>query len=178
MLKPSWSEQLDQKLVLAAAKKLQNKLSPTPLRVALVGVGNELNGDDAAGNQVAAQLIGKSDLPEHFLPVNAGVIPENASGPLRRFQPDLVIFVDAADFGGQPGEIRWLEVEAIGGMSVSSHTLPLPVLGHYLESELGCHVEYLGIQPGQLELDQEPSQEVRKAIAEVVIVMNNRIGKE
>lgn len=142
------------------------------MRVALVGVGNELNGDDAAGNQVAARLRARSDLPAHFLAFDAGNIPENASGVLRRFQPDWVIFVDAADFGGTPGEIRWLEAEKIGGMSASSHTLPLPVLGEFLAAELGCEVSYLGIQPEQLQFEAPMSRSIEKAVKEIVTALS------
>jgi len=138
-----------------------------PARVALVGVGNELNGDDAAGNQVARKLLATHGLPAHFLPFDAGSLPENASGPLRRFAPDLVILVDAADFDGQPGEIRWLEAAQIGGLSASSHTLPLSVLGQYLEAELGCQVAYLGIQPEQLTFAAALTPSVALAVDEV-----------
>jgi len=167
MSKLSWNEQLDQKLALAAERKRQENPSPSSIKIALVGVGNELNGDDDAGNRIAAKLLALSTLPAFFLPINAGSIPENASGVLRRFQPDLVIFVDAADFNGAPGEIRWLEVEQIGGMSASSHTLPLPVLGQFLETELNCKVEYLGIQPERLSFDSELSPSVIQATDEI-----------
>lgn len=153
----------------AVEKKQQNKESlPAPLRVALVGVGNELNGDDAAGNQVASRLMAIKDLPASFLSFDAGSLPENASGPLRRFAPDLVVLVDAADFGGHPGEIRWLEAKQIGGLSASSHTLPLSVLGKFLEAELHCRVAYLGIQPEQLTFTADLSPTVAQAVDEVV----------
>jgi hydrogenase maturation protease HycI len=176
--KQFWSEQLDQILAKAAATKQQNNDDPTPLRVAVVGVGNELNGDDAAGNQVAARLLARSGFPEHFLPILAGAIPENASGPLRRFRADLVIMIDAADFGGTVGEIRWLNGTDISGFSASSHTLPLPVLGHYLEEELNCRVEYLGIQPAQLEFGSDLTAEVEQAVRELVNVISNKFGEK
>lgn len=175
MSKSSWSEQLALKLGQAVERKHQNNPLPAPIRVALVGVGNELNGDDAAGDQVAAELSAQVDLPAHFLPVNAGSIPENAAGILRRFQPDIVIFIDAADFGGEVGEIRWLEGENIGGMSASSHTLPLSVLGEFLAGELNCLVEYLGIQPGQIEFCQQLTPEVDQAMNEIVAEFKNTI---
>jgi hydrogenase 3 maturation protease len=168
MFKASWKEQLDQKLAQAAARKRQNELLPAPLRVALVGVGNELNGDDAAGNQVATRLLALSGFPAHFLPINAGSLPENASGVLRRFEAELVILVDAANFGGEPGGIQWLEASQIGGMSASSHTLPLSVLGQFLEAELNCRVEYLGVQPAQTEFDTAPDPRIDKAVDEIV----------
>lgn len=132
-----------------------------------MGVGNELNGDDAAGNRVATKLLALTGFPAHFLPINAGSLPENASGPLRRFHPDVVILVDAADFGGQVGEIRWLEAEQIGGMSASSHTLPLSVLGQFLEAELDCQVDFLGIQPAQIEFDTAPGPWIEEAADEI-----------
>lgn len=161
----------------AATKQQKHNDDPTPLRVAVVGVGNELNGDDAAGNQVAARLLARSGFPEHFLPILAGAIPENASGPLRRFRADLVIMIDAADFGGTVGEIRWLNGADISGFSASSHTLPLPVLGHYLEEELSCKVEYLGIQPAQLEFGNDLTAEVERSVNELVNTISQIFGE-
>jgi hydrogenase 3 maturation protease len=179
MSKSSWREQLDQKLAKAAKKKNLSNSSPgQTLKVALVGVGSELNGDDAAGNQIALQLMERADLPAHFIAVNAGSIPENASGTLRRFHPDLVIFVDAADFGDVPGEICWLEEEQITGMSASSHTLPLSILGGYLREELHCQIEYLGIQPLQIEFGEPPSTPIQRAIQEIVSALLDRFNQK
>ena len=172
MSKPSWKEQLDQILEKAAARKLQNSLSEAKLRVAVVGIGNELNGDDAAGNQVAAKLMAGSGFPEHFLAINAGSMPENATSRLRKFGPDLVLMVDAADFGGEAGEITCLDAEKIEGFSASSHTLPLPILGSYLEAELNCKIEYIGIQPEQLEFDAGLSAAVKKAVTDLTVYFN------
>jgi hydrogenase 3 maturation protease len=147
------------------------------LRVALVGVGSELNGDDAAGVQAAREISLAAGLPANFLALDSGSIPENASGSLRRFHPDLVIFVDAADLGAEPGTIEWLDKTRIEGMSASSHTLPLTLLGGFLESELDCRVEYLGIQPGQLEFGNELSREVRASVTEIVQVMINEFSE-
>jgi Ni,Fe-hydrogenase maturation factor len=54
-------------------------------------------------------------------------------------------------------------------MSASSHTLPLPVLGNFLAEELGCQVEYLGIQAGQLEFDSTLSPEIQRAVEEIIM---------
>ncbi len=136
--------------------------------MAVVGIGNELNGDDAAGILVARKLWAGAEIPANCVSIDAGSLPENASGPLRRFGPDLVIFVDAADFGAAAGEVAWLGEEQIGGFSASSHTLPLTVLGGFLQSELGCRVEYLGIQPFGIEYLQEVTEPVLKSIDWVV----------
>ncbi len=134
----------------------------------MVGIGNELNGDDAAGILVAQKLWAGGEIPANCLSIVAGSLPENASGPLRRFGPDLVIFVDAADSGTPAGALSWLAEDQIGGFSASSHTLPLTVLGGFLRNELGCHIVYLGIQPQSIEYLEEVSLAVQKAVDEVV----------
>jgi hydrogenase 3 maturation protease len=177
----SWYKQLSQMLAQAAESSQSKRLdrSSVPARVALVGVGNELNGDDAAGIWVARKLIATRRFPAHFLAIDGGSLPENASGPLRRFQPDLVLLVDAAELGEPVGMIEWLDETMIGGMSASSHTLPLSVLGKYLQSELGCRVEYLGIQPLQIDYLQEMSDCVNEAVNCIVNEINHQfLGAE
>ncbi len=136
------------------------------IRLAVVGIGNELNGDDAAGVLVARAL--RTGLNDRFLAIEAGVAPENFTGMLRRFRPDLVLLVDAADLGKLPGTVAWVNSQDAGGWSGSTHTLPLSVLARYLEEELGCQVVLVGIQPAQLDLDAGVSGVVQQAVAEVV----------
>lgn len=135
-----------------------------------------MNGDDAAGILVAQNLWAGCEVPANCLSIVAGSLPENASGPLRRFGPDLVIFVDAADFGAPAGTVAWLHEDQIGGMSASSHTLPLTVLGGFLQSELECQVVYLGIQPQSLEYLEAVSAPVKKAIEGVVRELRNGLS--
>jgi hydrogenase maturation protease HycI len=174
----SWKEQLDQKLHLAVRTKHNSDSHDSCNRIAVVGIGSELNGDDAAGILVARELTKAAGLPADFLAIEAGSVPENASGPLRRFSPDLVILVDAADLGEEIGTIQWLVKDRIGGMSASSHTIPLSVFGGFLEAELGCKVEYLGIQPGQLEFDKGLCPEVAKSVQQIVDGMIEEFSEE
>jgi hydrogenase 3 maturation protease len=134
----------------------------------VVGIGNELNGDDAAGILAAQKIWAGCQIPANCLSIVAGSIPENASGPLRKFGPDLVIFIDAADSGQTAGTISWLSEDSIGGFSASSHTLPLTVLGQFLRNELGCQVVYMGIQPLSIEYLEEVSPQVENAVNQVV----------
>ncbi len=109
-------------------------------------------------------------MPIHppYLLVEAGLAPENFAGTLRRFQPDLVVLIDAAEMGLPAGSLACLDWREASGWSASTHTLPLSVLSSYLVSELGCRVMILGIQPGQLAMDQPLSQPVEMAIDEAV----------
>lgn len=137
-------------------------------RVAVVGVGHELNGDDAAGIAVARSLAGLPAPHNRLLVIDAGPAPENTTGLLRRFGPDLVLLVDAAQMGEPPGAIRWLDWRETDGISASTHTLPLHLLARYLVTELGCDVALLGIQPAANTLDAPLSPAVSRAVASIV----------
>lgn len=137
-------------------------------RVAFLGIGNELNGDDAAGVWLSRRLLSLKISCDRLLFFDCGQVPENSLSTLRKFRPDLVVLMDAADFGGEPGEVRWIDPQATTGFSASSHTLPFSVLSKYLIKELGCVVRVLGIQPLSLEFDAGLSSAVKNSLALLV----------
>jgi hydrogenase 3 maturation protease len=131
-------------------------------------VGNTLRADDAAGILAVRALSELHPFREdRLLILEAGHAPENQTGELRRFAPDLVLFIDAAEMGAEPGTIRCVPEENIGGMSASTHSLPLSMLACYLTLELGCKVILLGIQPASNEVGGTVSEPVSQAILEV-----------
>jgi hypothetical protein len=62
------------------------------LRVAVMGIGHELQGDDAAGVLIARHLQSLLGPSEERLILCVGPAPENCTGALRRFEPDLVLW--------------------------------------------------------------------------------------
>jgi hydrogenase 3 maturation protease len=145
MLNLPWQEILHQTL-----KRLRNHDSDP--RVALVGMGHTLYGDDGAGILLTRLLRPLERNMEGLLVVNGGSAPENCTGLLRHFMPDLVILVDAAQLHNAPGTIQWLPCEMTAGFSASTHTLPLHLISSYLRMELVCEIALFGIQPRQLTL--------------------------
>lgn len=156
--------------------------------MAVVGIGQELRGDDAAGVLVARrlaaltrQLPGTERQKSHgavafpapcdFLIVEAAHAPENCTGALRRFAPDLVLLVDAAEMGEAPGTIRWLAWQETSGLGASTHTLPPYLLARFLVASLGCEVALLGIQPAQNEFDAPLSAPVAAAVEEAAATL-------
>jgi hydrogenase 3 maturation protease len=107
----------------------------------------------------------------NLLILEGGPAPENQTGRLRAFQPDLVLFIDAAHLEEAPGTIQFIPLESIDGMSASSHSLPLSMLARYIIHEFGCQVQVLGIQPAQNEICSELSSLVRAAMDEIVGVL-------
>jgi hydrogenase 3 maturation protease len=126
-------------------------------RLAIVGIGDELIPHDRLGMYTARE-IKQHHLPgvEVFL---AGTVPESITGPLRRYQPDHVLFFDAADMGTRPGTIAVIEPEQIHTRLVTTHVLPLTVIMDYIEQESGAGVTLFGIQPDLTSADKNLSDE-------------------
>jgi hydrogenase 3 maturation protease len=145
-LPSSWKKRVTQALALNSG--------PEPVkRVAILGIGNPLNGDDAVGVVIADQLITilSALTPTgsmQFKAINTGPVPENFTGALRKYAPHFVLMIDAAQMGKTEGFIRWIALDEIAGFSASTHGLPLALLASYLVDQLACQVALIGIQPG------------------------------
>ncbi len=132
----------------------------------VVGVGSNLRSDDAAGLRVAESL---RDQGIPGLRVVLGwTAPENVTGEIRALRPSAVLFVDAADFGSPPGTLRLFDSAEAGGMSSSTHTLPLAIIARFLIEETGCTVHFLGLQPKTVSFGETLSLEAEAGVAEAV----------
>ena len=149
--------------------------SDRPTRVAVMGIGHELCGDDAVGVRVAEMLHARLRGGERLMVLTAGPAPENFTSPLRRFQPDLVLLIDSALMGDEPGAVRWLDPKDAQGFSASTHTLPLDILMSYLTAELGCTIGLIGIQPEQTFADAALTPRVQAAAQEVAAALDKRL---
>ena len=144
------------------------------LRIAVLGVGNPMRSDDAAGVLAARALSQRESAMnmDRVLILEAGQAPENRTGELRRFGPDVVVVIDAADMKEAPGTIRWIPEDSMDAMSASTHSLPLSLVAHYLKLELNCVVTILGIQLVSNELGERVRPEVMQAVEDVVDVLD------
>jgi hydrogenase 3 maturation protease len=146
------------------------------LRVAVLGIGNDLSGDDAVGVRIARELASRLGPQPDRLVLDAGTAPENFTAPLRRFRPDLVLLVDAAHLSLEPGSIGWVDWQDTDGLSGSTHTLPPSVLAGFLVKDLGCRLALLVIQPAHLEFDRPLSPAVEEAARTVVDALAAALG--
>ena len=116
--------------------------------------------------------LAKSPLLEDLdflLVIDAGHAPENSTAELRRFAPEIVLLIDAAEIQEAPGVVRWVGLDEIDGMSASTHTLPLSMLAKYLTLEINCAVKILGIQPQSTEIAETVSDRVLQAVDEIAV---------
>lgn len=131
-------------------------------RLVILGIGNPLKGDDSLGLEVLKRLRGK--VPRNVRIIYGGVVPENFISKIKRFNPSHVLIVDAALFGGEPGEARLIQPEQISSVTITTHIMPLSLLASLIQAETRAKVILLGIEPKNLGLGEEISQEVREAV--------------
>lgn len=116
-------------------------------KLAVVGIGNEYFGDDAAGILVIQHLRQHIADSERILLIEAFVAPENFTGPIRRFNPDWVWIIDAADMNLKPGEVRILNLDQIDGVSAFSHRMPPTLFAKYVYETTNAEISFFGVQP-------------------------------
>ena len=129
-------------------------------RVVICGIGNDIRGDDAFGVLVAERLKGL-DNPD-VLVLNCGEVPENYTGKIANFKPDLVVLVDAVDFGGEVGEYIIADPEGTLGEAISTHGLPLKFVTQFMKTMVNAEFVLIGCQPGSTGLFQEPSELIKE----------------
>ncbi len=129
----------------------------------MLGVGNPLGGDDAAGVLLCRLLQKRGTVGSHVQVLEGGLAPENQTGAIRTFAPETVLMVDAALLGRAAGALMWVDASDIDGLGISSHSLPLSLLAHYL-GEMGCAVHIIGIQPAHTDFGAPPSTAVLQSV--------------
>jgi len=148
---------------------LKNRLKNAG-RIAVLGMGSELRGDDACGILVARELkkvCPHSNEHQKLRVFEGATVPENLTGEIKRFKPTHLVIIDCVDAGKKPGAIASFNIEETQGISCSTHRLPLKLMSDYLVKSIGCRIIILGIQPKQLDFGTGVSQEVKKAANKV-----------
>ena len=135
------------------------------MSIVVLGVGNELRGDDSVGLEVARRLAEMS--LEDIIAYDCGPMPENFTQKVQISGAETAILVDAADMGLNPGGCRIVAKSSIHMENITTHSLPLRFLMEYLESN-GTQAVLIGIQPEGIELGTEMSESARNAVDKVV----------
>jgi len=154
----------------------------------VLGIGNRLGGDDAAGTCVVDVLNpalralsaghrAKTLLPTEIMAIDAGTAPESYTSVMRRYRPDLLILVDAADMGLPPGALRTITPEKISVLSFFTHHMPLSMFISYVEEFCG-KVLLVGVQPERTETGRGISKAVRKSVKRLAeAILEGRIAE-
>lgn len=153
---------------------LQSKLKEAK-RIAILGIGSDLKGDDAAGVLVAKK-INEEIKSSNVLAINCGASPENFTGVVNKFNPTHIIIIDSADLKEHPGFMRIIDLSEINGVSFSTHRLPTKIMIDYLVKCLNCEAIILGIQPKSLKFGESVSAEVKEACLKLSEIICGIIG--
>ena len=146
----------------------------------VLGIGNRLGGDDAAGNYVVdmvnqRQHKAKAILPAEIMAIDAGTAPESYTSVIRQHRPDSLILIDAADMGLPPGALRIIAPKRISILSFSTHNIPLSMFVSYVEEFCG-QVLLVGVQPKQTETGKSISEAVHKSVKKLAdAILEGRI---
>lgn len=129
-------------------------------RVVVVGVGDWRHGDDAAGPIIAARL----EAADIAGVIDADNTPENETLRIRENAPDVVLFADAVDFGGRPGDVAVLRADDLRSSGFDTHRMPLKLTMRYLETELACKCFLLAIQPQSTAFGASMCEDVKRSV--------------
>lgn len=145
----------------------------------ILGIGNEVKGDDFAGSLAAKSI--QASLPQHrenfsVSVFDCGPVPENFTGVIRKISPDYILIIDAGDFGEEAGEIGFFNWKKAEGSEISTHALPLSLFSGFLAEELDCEIGLLLIQPNNLSYLDPIHPLIREAVnkisSEIIKIFN------
>ncbi len=92
------------------------------MKQAIIGIGNPLMADDGAGIAVLNRLKDrKADLPEDMDFIEMGTGGINLVHVLADY--DKVVIIDAAEFGGQPAEVRCFRPDEVHTLKTQGYSL-------------------------------------------------------
>ena len=143
-------------------------LRPSSGTTLVITVGNSLRSDDGIGPFIAENLVSTHRLKI----IDAGINPENIIDDAVDVKPSKIIIIDAAQFGGEPGEARVIEKEHLPQTSLSTHSIPLPVFTSILEEDTQAELIFLGVQAEKMELGEGLSSSVKKTGEELSEYIN------
>lgn len=137
-------------------------------KIAILGIGNEIKGDDGLGSYIARKLSKLFQDNENIVVYDGGTVPENYTGSIRKVNPTHIILVDAVEMKKEPGYIRVVQKEEIANYNISTHAMPISFLIKFMETTIGGKIILIGVQPKSMELDEGISKEVETSINAVV----------
>jgi hydrogenase maturation protease len=123
--------------------------------VCLIGLGNIDCGDDGFGVFLADALTQRLSVAERsavHTVMNAGTMPERYLGSIADKGFNHILFLDAAEFGGAPGSVIFLNAEEMAARfpQISTHKISVGLLAKWVEEGGTTKAWMLGVQPGSV----------------------------
>ena len=133
-------------------------------KLIIIGIGNELRGDDGLGSFIIKELEKEETINnDKIIIIDGGSAPENFTGLIKKENPSHIIIVDAALMGSEVGTIKSIKKEEIDNINLSSHSMSLSFLIKYLENDIEFKFLFIGIEPLAMNLGEGLSKEILKS---------------
>jgi len=136
-------------------------------KLAVLGVGNILDGDDGVGPYVARKVAEKK-----ISAFDCGTAPENFTSIIRKLKPETLVIVDASLMDLEPGSIRRIPPERIKDVAIGTHMLPLSCVAEYL-AESTKNIVIIGIQPASLDHGDILSEKIQNSADNLIEIIAN-----
>jgi len=136
----------------------------SPNNILLVGMGNSLKADDGIGPEICSLL--KKTIPDNV--IDTGTVPENYIQVIIKKVPEVILFIDAIDFGAPAGTIRIFDPCQLSAGGITTHTLSPRVLSDMIAQNIPTKIYFIGIQPKSIAIGCPMSQEVDSAKKELL----------
>lgn len=140
-------------------------------KLLIITIGNELRGDDGVGPYIAENC---APLREDITLINAWDKPENCIDEAIEVNPDRTLIIDAADFGGEIGEVRLIPEDIIPQSTLSTHTFPIPIISRMIAEDTSSRVDFIGIQPYNIAFGEKMDQRVLDSAEEIILLIRKR----
>ncbi len=137
-------------------------------RLLVLGTGNALKADDAAGLLVASLLDRRLNRRQktRVKVLRVYELLDAYNRRIKRLKPSHLIIVDALDTGRQPGSIMAARLEP-GRRKKKKISSEFYFLLEKLSADSACRIYFLGIQPALLDFGHPISPPVKEACRKV-----------
>jgi hydrogenase 3 maturation protease len=139
-------------------------------RVCLMGLGNTDYSDDGFGVRLA-ETLAAAGVPDVIV---AGTSPDCFIGRVANGGYDVLIFLDAVEFGGAPGSVVFLDASEMAARfpQISTHKISLGTLAKWVESSSPTRAHLLGVQPQSLKPGTELTMTLRHTLDALASLMS------
>ena len=137
-------------------------------KLMVLGVGNELKSDDGVGPFIIKKLKQENIENKNLLFIDAGTVPENFTGKIRKDNPTHLIIVDACLMDSNPGDMQIVNKYEFANIGISTHSMSLSFFVRYLEKDTEIAIIFVGIEPETMEWGAKPTPEVEKSANEFI----------
>jgi len=138
-------------------KQLNEILLKTPV---IIGIGNEMRGDDGAGIEIIKRLQ-KNGISNTLAVYST---PENYLHKIAIMPGNVRLWIDIINWNGEPGETKIFDTDTISHYAISTHNFSLVVIINFLKEIKNVKDYFLGIQPQNLTLGDPISRPVSKTV--------------